>query len=62
MLRRRDPQQPAPPSADQLERARLAAAVDQALAIADQAMRTHAANRPLVDLALDIRQALRGQP
>lgn len=38
--------------------ARLTARVDQALAIAADAARANHANRPLVDLALDVRNTL----
>lgn len=49
-----------PPPLTETERLCLAqsAAIDQAIAVADQAMRTNAANRPLVDLALDVQNTL----
>lgn len=38
--------------------AQLTARVDQALAVADRAMRTNLANRALVDVCLDVRNTL----
>lgn len=47
------------PTEAELALARLTARTDQALAIADAAMRSHAAHRQMVDVLLDITNALR---
>jgi len=47
---------------DEAELTALRAGIDQALAVVTDAMRANAANRPLVDVCLDVRNALRGRP